>query len=107
MDTGAGIKNLKLVIPDGLNGPHLYMQLIKSDSENYWHGTGVPIKYKNKNLYKNRIINMLVNPWPWFAHETIFSNLKLNCKLQYADSEKVPILKLIDTGKTFFTLLQL
>jgi len=37
--------------------PHLHMQLINSENENYWHGIGVPLKYKNKNLYKNRIID--------------------------------------------------
>jgi hypothetical protein len=40
--------------------PHLHMQLIKSENENYWNGVGVCIKYKNKNLYKNRIIDMPV-----------------------------------------------
>jgi hypothetical protein len=38
--------------------PHLHMQLIQSDSENYWFGKGVSIEYKNKNLFKNRIIRM-------------------------------------------------
>jgi len=38
--------------------PHLHMQLIKSDTNNYWFGKGVCIRYKNKNLYKNRLINM-------------------------------------------------
>jgi len=36
--------------------PHLHMQLIKSDSPDYWYGKGVCIRYKNKNLYKNRLI---------------------------------------------------
>jgi hypothetical protein len=39
--------------------PHLHMQLIKSDSNNYWFGKGVCIRYKNKNLYKNRLIRIL------------------------------------------------
>jgi murein DD-endopeptidase MepM/ murein hydrolase activator NlpD len=34
--------------------PHLHMQLIKSESPNYWGGTGISIRYKNRNLYKNR-----------------------------------------------------
>lgn len=38
--------------------PHLHMQLIKSDSENYWYGKGVGIKYRNKNLYKNRLVSV-------------------------------------------------
>jgi murein DD-endopeptidase MepM/ murein hydrolase activator NlpD len=36
--------------------PHLHMQLISSDSANYWTGTGICIRYKNRNLYKNRMI---------------------------------------------------
>jgi hypothetical protein len=36
--------------------PHLHMQLIRSDSPDYWFGTGVCIRYKNRNLYKNRIL---------------------------------------------------
>ncbi|HVZ95959.1 MAG TPA: M23 family metallopeptidase [Chitinophagaceae bacterium] len=38
--------------------PHLHMQLIKSKDENYWYGIGVAIKFKNNNLYKNRIIRL-------------------------------------------------
>jgi hypothetical protein len=38
--------------------PHLHMQLIKSDSENYWFGEGISILYKKRNLYKNRLIKM-------------------------------------------------
>jgi hypothetical protein len=38
--------------------PHLHMQLIKSNSDNYWSGKGVCIRYRNKNLYKNRLIKM-------------------------------------------------
>jgi hypothetical protein len=36
--------------------PHLHMQLIHCDSDNYWLGTGVCIRYRHKNLYKNRVI---------------------------------------------------
>jgi hypothetical protein len=36
--------------------PHLHMQLIRSDSSNFWFGTGICIRYKNANLYKNRMI---------------------------------------------------
>jgi hypothetical protein len=36
--------------------PHLHMQLIKSQSPDYWSGLGICIRYKNKNLYKNRLI---------------------------------------------------
>jgi hypothetical protein len=38
--------------------PHLHMQLIKSDSDHYWFGEGVCIRYKGKNLYKNRYIKV-------------------------------------------------
>jgi hypothetical protein len=37
--------------------PHLHMQLIKSDSPDFWSGTGICIRYKNRNLYKNRMIH--------------------------------------------------
>ncbi len=36
--------------------PHLHMQLIRSDSPNFWFGMGVYIRYRNRNLYKNRIL---------------------------------------------------
>lgn len=36
--------------------PHLHMQLMKSDTDNYWKGIGICIQYQNKNLYKNRLI---------------------------------------------------
>jgi hypothetical protein len=38
--------------------PHLHMQLIESESENYWKGVGLCMKFRNKNLYKNRKIKM-------------------------------------------------
>ncbi len=38
--------------------PHLHMQLMKSETLNYWKGTGICIKYGHKNLYKNRLIEM-------------------------------------------------
>lgn len=38
--------------------PHLHMQLIRSGDEDYWHGMGVPITYRNRNLYKNRMVDM-------------------------------------------------
>jgi murein DD-endopeptidase MepM/ murein hydrolase activator NlpD len=38
--------------------PHLHMQLIVSNSENYWTGIGVCIQYEGKNIYKNRIIKV-------------------------------------------------
>lgn len=38
--------------------PHLHLQLIESDSNNYWFGKGICIRYDNKNLYKNRLIRL-------------------------------------------------
>jgi hypothetical protein len=38
--------------------PHLHMQLIESESSDYWHGRGVCVRYNNRNLYKNRIIQI-------------------------------------------------
>lgn len=38
--------------------PHLHMQLIKSDSDNYWFGRGVAIRYENRNLFKNRLVRV-------------------------------------------------
>ncbi len=38
--------------------PHLHMQLIESESEDFWHGKGICIQYQGKNLYKNRVIIM-------------------------------------------------
>lgn len=38
--------------------PHLHMQLIESDNQNYWKGMGVSIKFDKKNLYKNRLIEI-------------------------------------------------
>lgn len=36
--------------------PHIHIQLMKSETENYWLGTGVCIQYEGANLYKNRLI---------------------------------------------------
>ena len=38
--------------------PHLHMQLMKSETDDYWKGTGICIQYKNKNLYKNRLVKV-------------------------------------------------
>jgi hypothetical protein len=38
--------------------PHLHMQLIGSETDDYWKGTGISIQYRKKNLFKNRIIDM-------------------------------------------------
>jgi hypothetical protein len=36
--------------------PHIHMQLISSQTDNYWKGVGVNISFQNKTLYKNRQI---------------------------------------------------
>jgi hypothetical protein len=38
--------------------PHLHMQLMKSDTDDYWKGTGICICYLSKNLYKNRLVKL-------------------------------------------------
>ena len=38
--------------------PHLHMQLIESESSDFWFGKGIRIRYAKKNLYKNRIIQI-------------------------------------------------
>jgi hypothetical protein len=39
--------------------PHIHMQLIESSTDSFWKGRGISIQYKNQNLFKNRIIEML------------------------------------------------
>ncbi len=36
--------------------PHLHMQLIRCDGDDYWKGTGINMQFRGKNLYKNRLI---------------------------------------------------
>ncbi len=38
--------------------PHLHMQVMKSDTDDYWKGLGICIQFKGKNLYKNRTIHI-------------------------------------------------
>jgi murein DD-endopeptidase MepM/ murein hydrolase activator NlpD len=38
--------------------PHLHMQLMESGTADYWKGTGVSIRFRKKNLFKNRIIDI-------------------------------------------------
>ena len=59
---GENIKANNLIGSAGNSGwterPHLHMQLINSLSKNYWNGTGVAIRFLDKNLYKNRLIEI-------------------------------------------------
>jgi hypothetical protein len=38
--------------------PHIHIQFIESDSENFWKGTGVSIQFKGRNIYKNRVVEL-------------------------------------------------
>jgi hypothetical protein len=62
IDPGASVSEGDLLAEAGNSGyserPHIHMQLMKSDSENFWKGEGVPILFKGKNLYKNRNIEI-------------------------------------------------
>jgi hypothetical protein len=39
--------------------PHLHMQLMKCETDDYWKGRGICIRFDGKNLYKNRLITIL------------------------------------------------
>lgn len=39
--------------------PHIHIQLIESNTESYWNGIGLAILYRNKNLFKNRILDII------------------------------------------------
>jgi biotin carboxyl carrier protein len=36
--------------------PHIHVQLMRSKSDDYWHGEGICIQFNGTNLYKNRVI---------------------------------------------------
>lgn len=38
--------------------PHIHMQLIESNSENFWKGKGISLQHKGINLFKNRVIEV-------------------------------------------------
>ena len=38
--------------------PHIHIQAIRSDSDNFWSGEGVSVRFRNENLYKNRIVQV-------------------------------------------------
>jgi hypothetical protein len=62
VDVGDNINADDYIAEAGNSGyserPHLHMQLVHSLTENFWYGKGVSIQFKNKNLYKNRIIDV-------------------------------------------------
>lgn len=39
--------------------PHIHIQLIESATDNYWKGSGIGMLFMGKNLYKNKIIDIL------------------------------------------------
>jgi len=36
--------------------PHIHMQLMKCEGDDYWKGLGISMQFRGKNLYKNRLI---------------------------------------------------
>lgn len=38
--------------------PHLHMQMSECTDGNFWKGEGVPLTFRGRNLYKNRIVEM-------------------------------------------------
>jgi hypothetical protein len=60
VNVGDMVKSADLIAEAGNSGyserPHMHMQLIKSSTEDYWKGTGVSIQFRNRNLYKNRLV---------------------------------------------------
>lgn len=60
VSTGDNVKENDLLAECGNSGyserPHVHMQLIKSPTDDYWRGEGMGITFKNKPLYKNRMV---------------------------------------------------
>lgn len=56
------VKEKEIIAEAGNSGyserPHIHIQFIQSDSENFWKGIGVPIQFKGANLFKNRVIDL-------------------------------------------------
>ena len=38
--------------------PHLHMQLIRSETNDYWKGIGIAINFNGRNLFKNRLLKI-------------------------------------------------
>jgi hypothetical protein len=60
--TGDPVKENDVIAEAGNSGyserPHIHIQLIESYTENFWKGTGVSIRYRERNLFKNRVIEL-------------------------------------------------
>jgi hypothetical protein len=62
VNEGDLVKENDLLAEAGNSGyserPHIHMQLIESNSENYWKGMGISVQFKGTNLFKNRVIDV-------------------------------------------------
>lgn len=60
VNEGDSVKKEEIIGCAGNSGmserPHLHMQLVRSDDDNYWSGTGISMTFRGRNLYKNRKI---------------------------------------------------
>lgn len=58
---GESVEQGKMIAKAGNSGfterPHIHMQLMRSESDDYWFGMGVSMTYRRRNLFKNRIIS--------------------------------------------------
>jgi murein DD-endopeptidase MepM/ murein hydrolase activator NlpD len=63
VNEGDTIKEKEIIAEVGNSGyserPHLHMQYIRSETENFWKGKGVSIQYKDRNIFKNRVIKFI------------------------------------------------
>lgn len=59
---GERVDKMKVIGEAGNSGmserPHLHMQLMKCETEDYWTGLGISMVFKGWPLYKNRVIRM-------------------------------------------------
>ena len=62
VNEGETVNEKEIIAEVGNSGyserPHLHMQYVMSETENFWKGTGVPIQYKARNIFKNRVIKL-------------------------------------------------
>ncbi len=57
---GDNVNRMDLIGKAGNSGmserPHLHMQLMRSQGEDYWKGQGISMQFRARNLFKNRLI---------------------------------------------------
>jgi len=62
VNAGDWVKSNEIIAEAGNSGyserPHLHIQLIDSADDNFWKGTGISLQFNEKNLYKNRIVEI-------------------------------------------------